>query len=316
MRVQFPGAIYHVTSRGDRRQPIVVDDLDRDTFFQRIGATVQRFHWEMFAAVLMTNHFHLFFRTPQPNLSRGMQFLLGGYASWWNARHDYTGHVFQGRFHGFVVEDETYFWSVSRYAHLNPTPVLVPRPEQWKWSTYAGYLNPDARVPWVDYDTLLHAWQGEFGGNDPVDCYRQYVEQGLANRPVSPFQSAIDGWILGSDKFADQVWALITPEHRRPRVKKRRRKTSLTMTELIETICDVLEVNPDTLTAPGSRNPARAIFAYLSRKATNVTLAQLAKQLGLSHPDSVPNQIRRLTDSPPDSELRRQLQIVQTALGL
>ena len=107
LRVQFPGAIYHVTSRGDRRQPIVVDDLDRDTFFQRIGSTVERFDWDMFAAVLMTNHFHLFFRTPQPNLSRGMEFLLGGYASWWNARHNYTGHVFQGRFHGSLVEDET-----------------------------------------------------------------------------------------------------------------------------------------------------------------------------------------------------------------
>src|SRR4026207_2140583 len=98
MRIQFPGAIYHVTSRGDRRQPIVVDDEDPDTFFQRIGKTVQRFAWEMFAAGLMTNHFHLFFRTPQPNLSRGMQYLLGGYASWWNARHHYSGHVFQGRF--------------------------------------------------------------------------------------------------------------------------------------------------------------------------------------------------------------------------
>ena len=75
LRIQFPGAIYHVTSRGDRRQAIGADDVDRRYFFDRIGATVEKFRWEMFASVLMTNHFQLVFRTPQPNLSRGMQFL-------------------------------------------------------------------------------------------------------------------------------------------------------------------------------------------------------------------------------------------------
>lgn len=118
LRLQFPGAIDHVTSRGDRRQDIVVDDVDRDAFFDRVGITVEKFGWQMFASVLMTNHFHLFFRTPQPNLSRGMQCLLGGYATWWNLRYQRTGHVFQGRFRGHLVEDEKYFWVVSRYVHL------------------------------------------------------------------------------------------------------------------------------------------------------------------------------------------------------
>jgi hypothetical protein len=164
----------------------------------------------------MSNHFHLFFRTPQPNLSRGMQFLLGGYANWWNARHDFSGHVFQGRLHGFLVEDESYFWAVSRYGHLNPTPVLVARPEEWKWSTYIGYINPSARLPWVDYETLLNAWQGGFGENNAVERYRHYVEQGLASGAPSPFDQAIDGWILGSEQFADRMRALVCPEDRRP----------------------------------------------------------------------------------------------------
>ena len=132
---------------------------------------------------------------------------------------------------------------------------------------------------------------------------------------TSPFQNAIDGWILGSAEFADRVRALISPEHRRPQVNKRRRATTLPQAELIQKICDVLALNPDQLSERGSRHPARAIFAYLSRTATDVRLSQLAKQLGLSRPDSVPAQIRRLTDSPPDSELRRQLQVVQNALG-
>jgi putative transposase len=313
LRVQFPGAIYHVTSRGNRRQAIVVDDLDRDCFFERVGKSVERYHWEMFAAVLMTNHFHLFFRTPQANLSRGMQFLLSGYASWWNARHRHSGHVFQGRFRGHLVEDESYFWTVSRYVHLNPTPVLVDRPEQWKWSSYMGYVDPSRRFPWIDYDVVLNSWQGEFGGLSPANAYCQYVESGLAEPTTSPFENAIDGWILGSANFADHVRELISPTHRRPSARRGRHKVIIPYARIAETVCNVLEVDPIVLSTRRSRHPARALVAYLSRCATDVTLAQLAEQLGLARADSVPTQIRRVIQSAPTSELRRQLHL---ALGL
>lgn len=83
-----------------------------------------------------------------------MQCLLGGYATWWNLRYQRTGHVFQGRFRGHLVEDEKYFWVVSRYVHLNPVPVLVNAPEAWKWSSYAGYLDPERRLPWIGVPPL------------------------------------------------------------------------------------------------------------------------------------------------------------------
>lgn len=316
LRIQFPGAIYHVTSRGDRRQAIVLDDTDRDTFFERIGKTVVKYAWQMFAAVLMTNHFHLFFRTPLPNLSRGMQFLLSGYAGWWNARHGYSGHVFQGRFHGYLVEDETYFWNISRYAHLNPTPVLVEHPALWKWSTYAGYVDASRRLPWVDYDTLLNAWQGEFGGVNAAEAYRQYVEAALGQPVASPFEQAIDGWILGSESFADRVRQWITPPTRRPDAKRARRKAALRREDVAKTICEVLDFDPKLLSARGNRHPARALFAYVSRCFTDVTLGELAEQLGLSRADSVPTQIRRVLESPPDSKLRHQLELVQNILGV
>lgn len=122
---------------------------------------------------------------------------------------------FQGRFHGFLVEDESSFWAVSRSGHLNPVPVLVTRPEQWKWSTYLGYVDPSAHLPWVDYETLRDAWQGGFGGNKAEESCRQYVEQGLASGAPSPFELAIDGWILGSQQFADRMRAWVRPADRR-----------------------------------------------------------------------------------------------------
>ena len=112
-------------SRGNRRQDIVVDDHDRQQFWDRLAETVLKFVWRLYAGVLMTNHFHLFLKTPEPNLSRGMQWLLGGYATWWNQRHQRSGHVFQSRYKAQVVENDSYAWTLSRYVHRNPCPVLL-----------------------------------------------------------------------------------------------------------------------------------------------------------------------------------------------
>ncbi|MFO7901324.1 MAG: hypothetical protein R6U98_01580, partial [Pirellulaceae bacterium] len=106
-------------------------------------------------------------RTPEPSLSVGMRYWLGGYANWWCRRHAHDGHLFQGRFQGERVEDATYFWNVSRYIHLNPVRAgLVDHPPDWPWSSYPGHARRRRRVAWISYDTLLSAWQGEFGGSD------------------------------------------------------------------------------------------------------------------------------------------------------
>ena len=122
----------------------------------------------------------------------------------------------------------------------------------------------------------------------------------------SPFENAIDGWILGSANFADRIREWMTPANRRPSAKKRRRKGTIPSHQLLQTICSVLEVDPMVLSARGSRHPARALLAYLGRSATDATLGQLAEQLGLSRADSVPAQIRRVSRSAANSELRRQ----------
>jgi hypothetical protein len=199
---------------------------------------------------------------------------------------------------------------------LNPTPVLVEHPSLWKWSTYAGYVDPSRRLPWVAYDALLDAWQGEFGGLTPSESYRQFVESGIRQPIASPFDQAIDGWILGSESFAERIRELLSPAHRRPSGKKERRKAPLTQAAVAEAICGVLEVAPQVLSARGSRHPARALFAYLSRCFTDATLSEVAERLGLTRADCVPAQVRRVVNSAPDSELRRQLRLLENALGI
>ena len=120
LRIEYPGAIYHVMARGNHRQDIVQDDHDHQELVDRLELTVERYGWLMYAFVMLTNHLHLLFCTPDANLSAGMQFYLSGYANWFQRRHGHIGHLFQGRFRGYIIEDESYFWNVSRYDHLNP----------------------------------------------------------------------------------------------------------------------------------------------------------------------------------------------------
>jgi len=196
LRVEYPGAIYHVMSRGNARQRIFLDDADYQSGKKGCG----EFGFEIFSYVCLPNHSHLFLRTPLPNLCRGMQYFLSGYANWFAKRHQSPGHLFQGRYKGELLEDEQYFWTVSRYVHLNPVREkrpLVERPQDWRWSSYPGYHSHKKRVDWVAYQSVYDAWQGELGGSDPAAAYRRFVTPSVSDPPINPFQDAADGWLPG-----------------------------------------------------------------------------------------------------------------------
>ena len=120
LRLEFAGALYHVTSRGNRREAIYDDEEDRQRFLDLLGDVCDRFRWKIFAYCLMDNHYHLFIETRKGNLSRGMRQLNGVYTQWFNRRHAKGGHVFQGRYKAILVQRESYFLELSRYVALNP----------------------------------------------------------------------------------------------------------------------------------------------------------------------------------------------------
>ena len=126
LRVEYPGAIYHVMSRGNGRQRVFRDERDFRRLLEGLESAVRKFDWLVMSYVWMPNHIHLLLQTPQPNLSAGMQYLVSGYANWFSKRHQRPGHLFQGRFRGELIEDDTYFWNVSRSIHLRQTNWLKP----------------------------------------------------------------------------------------------------------------------------------------------------------------------------------------------
>jgi REP element-mobilizing transposase RayT len=147
LRIQYPGAIYHVMARGNGRQDIVRDDQDRERLQDELARATVCAGWRVYAFVLLSNHLHIVLKTPQPNLSQGMQVFLSTYANAWARRHRFCGHVFQGRYRTELVEDESYLWVVTRYVHLNPVRAcLVDHPSRWCWSSYPGHTQASSRL--------------------------------------------------------------------------------------------------------------------------------------------------------------------------
>jgi putative transposase len=156
LRIEFPGALYHVTSRGNARQSVFLSDEDRRRFLELLGMVVDRFHWNCHAYCLMDNHYHLMIETPEGNLSRGMRQLNGIYTQKFNWSHQRTGHVFQGRFKAILVEKDSYLLELSRYVVLNPVRAkIVENPEDWPWSSFCATIGRASPPSWLSTEWLL-----------------------------------------------------------------------------------------------------------------------------------------------------------------
>ncbi|MFZ2492118.1 MAG: transposase [Thermoanaerobaculia bacterium] len=203
LRIEFPGALYHVTSRGNERRPIFRSDRDRLTFLDFLGQVARRFGWSITAWVLMSNHFHLVIQTPQPNLSRGMHWLNGAYAGRFNKRHKRWGHLFGGRFKSFLIEKEAYFTEVLRYVVLNPVRAgMVARPEDYRWSSYRATAGLERAPEWLDLDAAL----GPFAPDPSVarTWYREFVLAKIGSTDRL-WDRAIAGLYLGTEAWGKKM---------------------------------------------------------------------------------------------------------------
>ena len=204
LRLEFEGALYHVTSRGDRRESIVGDDTDRQTWLAVLEQGLERFAATAFAYCLMSNHYHVVLQTHRPNLSRLMRHVNGVYTQTYNRRHGVVGHLFQGRFKAILVEEESYFLEVCRYVGLNPVRAnMVKRPQDWAWSSYrarTGRGTGRARS-----GALHRRLAPRAPRRDGPQRYAEFVAQG---REVRLGDQALTGQIyLGGEAFVKRMQA-------------------------------------------------------------------------------------------------------------
>jgi putative transposase len=200
LRLEFAGAVYHLTSRGNARQKVFFTDHDRQLFLDTLAQVVSRYGWICHAYCLMANHYHLLVETPKANLSIGMRQLNGIYTQSFNRRHKRVGHLFQGRFKAILVEKEFYLLELCRYIVLNPVRVKGGvETGAWKWSSYRAAAGLASVPEFLSVDWLL----GQFGKNRPAaqKRYREFVREGLENRPWDEIKGQI---YLGSKEFIEQ----------------------------------------------------------------------------------------------------------------
>jgi REP element-mobilizing transposase RayT len=217
LRIQYPGALYHVTNRGDRREAIFKDDQDRQRFLETLAECCQKTHWEVQAYCLMPNHFHLVLETPQPNLVAGMKWLLGTYTSRFNRRHKEFGHLFSGRYKALAVEGSGngYLKTVCDYVHLNPSRAKLVGEEQpleeFPWSSYPWYLRAPARRPaWLRVERLLGEWRIPKDSPAGRRAFGEGMEQRRREDLSREFKPVKRGWYLGSEAFRRELLEQVT----------------------------------------------------------------------------------------------------------
>jgi putative transposase len=207
LRIEYSGAVYHVTSRGNARADIFLTDNDRRAFLDVLENVVQKCNWLCHAFCLLDNHYHLIIETPDPNLSLEMRQLNGVYTQAFNRAHQRVGHVFQGRYKAILVEKGSHLLELCRYVALNPVRAgMVAKPDDWKWSSYkntayAGKMPEFLTIDWVlgqFHERTIKARQ----------LYRKFVADGLKN-PTRPWEKLVNQVFLGSEDFVMHMRELL-----------------------------------------------------------------------------------------------------------
>jgi len=220
LRIEYDGALYHVTSRGNDRKAIFKDDSDRELFLNTLARVTEQFHWICHGYCLMNNHYHLVIETPDGNLSKGMRQLNGVYTQAFNQRHRRVGHVFQGRFKGILVQRDSHLLEVCRYVVLNPVRAkAISHPREWKWSSYRATAGTVQAHIFLRVDEIL----SHFGQRKAIAQakYCEFVQAGIDSPSI--WDSLEAQSLLGVEGFAEGLRHLVTEKQQVREIPKGQR---------------------------------------------------------------------------------------------
>jgi len=274
LRLEFPGALWHVTSRGNERAAIVRDDHDRERFLATLARVVETMAWHLYAYVLMDNHYHLLLETPDPNLAEGMRQVNGLYGQGFNRRHDRVGHLFQGRYKGILVEKEHHLLELTRYIVLNPVRAgVAAAPHEYRWSSYKATAGRAHVPPWLHVDRLL-----QFLGGDPASSqarYREFVAEGLG-RTSSPWEHLVGQVFLGTEEFHHRLAGGLPVQREVPRPQRESGRPGVE--QVLASVAEVCGTTASAISG-GRGGSARTLVAYLGRRDCKMRLRPIGAAL-------------------------------------
>ena len=265
LRIEYEGALYHITSRGNDRNPIFFTDTDREAFLEMLGDAVKRFSWLCHAFCLMTNHYHLILETPHANLSRGMRHINGVFTQRINRLNKRSGHLLQGRFKSILVEKESHLLELARYVVLNPVRAKMARSaKDWKWSSYRATSGQADGPEFLSTDWVLSQFDADL--TRAQKAYRRFVRQG---RGVEIWDELRHGNLLGSESFVEEITPLLDEQ---------RTETEIPRTERLAGRPSLNELFGDV-----NDKPTRNERIHEAMRIHEYTLNELSAYLGLHY---------------------------------
>jgi putative transposase len=333
LRIEYPGAVYHIMARGSHGQRIFDDDHDRKRFLETLAEASQRTGWRVHAYVLMGTHYHLLIETPEANLVAGMKWLQGTYTQRYNGRHKQFGHLFQGRYKAVVVDghEPVYFQVVSTYIHLNPARAGLirigeRRLKAYRWSSYPWYLVPASEKPvWLHRERVL----GSLGLNEKqTKGYEAYLEGRVLELGSKAGRKELNeqwkalrrGWYVGGQSFGEDL-----KEGLRNAVQGRQREShsgparqahdQASAESGLRQGMRILGLDKKSLLELPKASPEKVVLAWWLRENTTVTLRWVSERLGMGHYTRVTQAISRMSRRPGRKleKMKRQMAAVETA---
>lgn len=309
VRIEYPGAVYHVICRGNNRQAVFRDEQDRKRYLEKLSLYCEQKDVDLLAYCLLTNHVHLLLETPGGNLSKMMQPLQTSYTVYFNKRHGRRGHLFEQRYKALLVDRDNYLLEVSRYIHLNPVAArIVERPQHYRWSSYGGYLRGRGSLGFR-YDKVLDYFAGE--RRRQVAQYREFVEGAVGRKQTRAALPVLEGAFVGDEDFVEEA-------------RKRAAKPSVLeghhgLKRIVQAVCKVSGLAEVEMRRPMRSEgvqKARELLCYVSRRHSDVGLRELARFLGVKELSTPSHAVRRAEQRiRAEPGFRRQLDGVLADLG-
>jgi len=282
LRVEYPGAYYHVINRGNNQEHIFKNDRDKEKFLEYLEKAVERFSIIIHTYCLMDNHFHLLVETPEPNLSRAMQWVNVSYATYFNRKRGRHGHLFQGRFKAILIDADEYLKHLSRYIHLNPVRAkMVSDPGEYNWSSYPAFIGKQKKPKLLQTNWLL----ANFGKNKrgAKRNFKDFVEGTDLETLENPNRQVTEGFILGDTDFVNWVKKTFLSgrqgEKDIPQLKKLKPKVPLET--VAKAVCEEFSCKREQIITKGrKKNKAREVAIYIARDMSGISCRELGDYFG------------------------------------